>query len=115
MVSDEKRFQHPPGAQPGHPASGRSSATDANLDARHENKKTTRDGRKAKGDINLGLYDCPDDESDDLAFSGGVLDDDGNPLEAEAAAEPPPDRSGPAPMHVLYRRTPVVNRRILGF
>jgi hypothetical protein len=38
----------------------------------------TRDGRKAKGDINLGLYDCPDDESDDLAFSGRVLDDDGN-------------------------------------
>jgi hypothetical protein len=93
-ISDEKPFQRPPGAQPGHPASRRSSATDANLDASHENKKTTRDGRKAKGDINLGLYDCPDDESDDLAFSGGVSDDDGNPLEAEAAAEPPPDRSG---------------------
>ena len=33
MVSNEKPFQRPPGAQPGHPASGRSSATDANLDA----------------------------------------------------------------------------------
>jgi hypothetical protein len=41
MVSDEKPFQRPPSAQPGHPASGRSSATDANLDAHHENKKTT--------------------------------------------------------------------------
>jgi hypothetical protein len=41
MVSNEKPFQHPPGAQPGHPASGRSSATDANLDACHENKKMT--------------------------------------------------------------------------
>jgi hypothetical protein len=30
MVSDEKRFQRPPGAQHGHPASGRSSTTDAN-------------------------------------------------------------------------------------
>jgi hypothetical protein len=95
MVSDEKPFQRPPSAQPGHPASGRSSATGANLDARHENKKMTRDGRNATGDINLGLYDCPDDESDDLVFSGGNLDDDGNPLEAEAAAaEPPPDQSG---------------------
>jgi hypothetical protein len=93
MVSDEKPFQRPPGAQPGHPASGRSSATDANLDACHENKKTTRDSRKAKGDINLGLYECPDDASDDLVFSGGVLDDDGNPLEAETAAQPP-DQSG---------------------
>jgi hypothetical protein len=41
MVSDEKPFQHPPGAQPGHPASGQSSATDASLDACHENKKRT--------------------------------------------------------------------------
>jgi hypothetical protein len=41
----------------------------------------------------LGLYDCPDDTSDDLAFSGSILDDDGNPLEAETAAQPP-DRSG---------------------
>jgi hypothetical protein len=39
MVSNEKPFQHPPGAQPGHPASGRSSATDANLDTRHETRR----------------------------------------------------------------------------
>jgi hypothetical protein len=42
----------------------------------------------------LGLYDCPDDASDDLAFCGDVLDDNGNPIEAETVAEPPPDRLG---------------------
>jgi hypothetical protein len=90
MVSgDGKPFQCPPGAQHGHPASGWSSATDTNLDARHDDKKMTRDSRTAKGDINLGLYDCPDDASDNFEFSGSVLDDDGNPLETETAAQPP--------------------------
>jgi hypothetical protein len=89
MVSNEKPFQSPPGTQPGHPASGQSSVTNANLDACHENKKMTQDSCKAIGDINLGLYGCPDDASDDLAFTGGILDDDGNPLEAETAAQPP--------------------------
>jgi hypothetical protein len=93
MVSDEKPFQRPPGAQHGHPASGRSSTTDANLDARHDDKKTTRNSRAAKDGINLGLYDCSDDASDEFAFSGGTLDDGGNPLETETAAQPP-DRSG---------------------
>jgi hypothetical protein len=37
----------------------------------------------------LGLYDCLDDASDDLVFSGGILDDDGNPFKAETAAQPP--------------------------
>jgi hypothetical protein len=41
----------------------------------------------------LGLYDWPDDASDDLAFSGGILDDNGNPLVVETAAQPP-DQSG---------------------
>jgi hypothetical protein len=91
MVSNEKPFQHPPLTQHGHPASGRSSAAD--LDERHENKQTTRDSHKAKGDINLGLYDCLDNASDDLAFSGSILDDNGNPLKAETVTQPP-DRSG---------------------
>jgi hypothetical protein len=93
MLSDEKPFQCPPGTQHGYPASGRSSMTDANLDARHDDKKTTRNSRAAKDGINLGLYDCLDNASDKFAFSGGTLDDGGNPLEMETAAQPP-DRSG---------------------
>jgi hypothetical protein len=93
MVSDEKPFQCPPSIQHGHPASGRSSTTDANLDARHDDKKTTRNSRAAKDGINLGLYDCSDDASDKFAFRGGTLDDGGNPLETETAAQPP-DRLG---------------------
>jgi hypothetical protein len=93
MVSDEKPFQHPPGAQHGHPVSGQSWTTDTNLDALHDDKNMTRDSCKAKGDINLGLSDCPNDASDDFEFSGGILDDDEDPLETEIAAQPP-DRSG---------------------
>jgi hypothetical protein len=92
MVSD-KPFQHPPDAQHGHPASGRSSTTEANLDASNDDKKTTRNSRKAKDGINLGLYDCFDNASDEFEFSGGTLDNDGNLLETETAAQPS-DRSG---------------------
>jgi hypothetical protein len=53
MVSDEKPFQRPPGAQDGHPASGWSSTTDANLEVRHDDKKTTRNSCAAKDGINL--------------------------------------------------------------
>jgi hypothetical protein len=67
--------------------------TDANLNARHNNKKITRNSRAAKDGINLGLYDCSDDASDEFVFSGGTLDDGGNPLEMKTAAQPP-DRSG---------------------
>jgi hypothetical protein len=95
MVSDEKPFQCPPSAQHGHPASGWSSTTDANLDVRQDDKKTTRNSCVAKDGINLGLYDCSDDASNEFVFSGGTLDDGGNPLETETAAQPP-DRSGAA-------------------
>jgi hypothetical protein len=93
MVSDEKPFQCPPSAQHGHPASVWSSTTDANLDARHRDKKMTQNSHAAKDGINLGLYDCSDNASDEFAFSGGTLDDGGNPLETETAAQLP-DRSG---------------------
>jgi hypothetical protein len=93
MVSDEKPFQCPPGAQHGHPAAGRSLMTDANLDACHHDKKTTQNSSVAKDGINLGLYDCLDDASDEFAFSGGTLDNGGNPLETETAAQLP-DRLG---------------------
>jgi hypothetical protein len=108
---DEKPFQHPPGAQPGHPASGQSSVTDANLEACHENKRTTQDSRKAKGDINLRLYDCPDDASDDLVFSGSVLDDDrGGDCSCTATRL---IGHWPRCTHCIAGR-PVVNHRILG-
>ncbi len=67
--------------------------TDANLNARHDDKKMTRNSRAAKDGINLGLYDCSDDASDEFVFSGGTLDDGGNPLEMKTATQPP-DRSG---------------------
>jgi hypothetical protein len=93
MVSDEKPFQCPPNAQHGHPASGRSSTTDGNLDVSNNDEKTTRNSRKAKDGTRLGLYDCLDNASDEFEFGGGTLDDDGNPLETETAAQPL-DRSG---------------------
>jgi hypothetical protein len=93
VVSDEKPFQCPPDAQHGHPASGRSSTTDGNLDVSNNDEKTTRNSRKAKDGIRLGLYDCLDDASDEFEFGGGTLDNDGNPLETETAAQPL-DRSG---------------------
>jgi hypothetical protein len=54
----------------------------------------TRNSCAAKDGINLGLYDCSDDASDEFAFSGGTLDDGGNPLESTENAAQPPDRSG---------------------
>jgi hypothetical protein len=82
------------------------------MSATKTSKQMTQDNCKAKSDINLGLYDCPDDASDDLAFSGGMLDDDVNPLEVELRHSHQID-SAPVPMHLLHHRMPVINRRIL--
>jgi hypothetical protein len=61
----------------------------------------------------LGLYDCPDDASDDLVFSGSVLDDDGNPFEAETAAQPP-DQLGTGANARIASQDAIINCRILG-